>query len=151
MRTGELAERAGVSADTLRHYERMGLLPSPQRSASGYRLYPPASLDRVRMIRRALAIGFSLKELGRILRVREQGGAPCREVRAMAGEKLTQLERRIEEMIELQRLLKSILEQWDKKLAGTPKGVRAYLLEGLDRKSTRLNSSHLGISYAVFC
>jgi DNA-binding transcriptional MerR regulator len=133
MRTGQLAELAGVSADTLRHYERLGLLPSPQRSAGGYRLYPPAALDRVRMIRRALAIGFSLKELGRILRVREQGGAPCREVHAMAGEKLTQLERRIEEMIQLQRLLKGILAQWDKKLAGTPKGVRAYLLEGLSK------------------
>src|ERR1035438_7822664 len=117
MRTGELAERAGVSADTLRHYERMGLLPSPQRSASGYRLYPPAALDRVRMIRRALAIGFSLKELGRILRVREQGGAPCREVRSMAGEKLRELERKIEEMTALQRLLKRLLAQWDKKLS----------------------------------
>jgi DNA-binding transcriptional MerR regulator len=133
MRTGKLAALAGVSADTLRHYERMGLLPSPQRSAGGYRLYPLTALDRVRMIRRALAIGFSLKELGRILRVREQGGAPCREVRAMAGEKLQQLERRIAEMIELQGLLKSLLKQWDKKLAGTPQGVRAYLLEGLSK------------------
>jgi DNA-binding transcriptional MerR regulator len=133
MRTGKLAELAGVSADTLRHYERMGLLPSPPRTTSGYRLYAPEALDRVRMIRRALAIGFSLKELRSILRVREQGGAPCREVRAMAGEKLNQLERRIEEMIELQKLLKSLLTQWDKKLAGTPKGVRAYLLEGLSK------------------
>ena len=134
MRTGKLAELAQVSADTLRHYERIGLLPKPQRSAGGYRIYPPAALDRVRMIRRALTIGFSLKELGRILRVREQGGAPCHEVRAMAGEKLAALERRIEEMIELQRLLKDILKQWDKKLAGTPKGVRAYLLEGLSKQ-----------------
>ncbi len=123
-----------MSADTLRHYERMRLLPSPQRSAGGYRVYPPAALDRVRVIRRALAIGFSLKELGRMLRVREQGGAPCREVRAMASEKLAGLERRIEEMIALQRLLKGILTQWDKKLAGTPKGVRAYLLEGLSKQ-----------------
>lgn len=134
MRSGKLAELTGVSADTLRHYERMRLLPSPQRSAGGYRVYPPAALDRVRVIRRALAIGFSLKELGRMLRVREQGGAPCREVRAMASEKLAGLERRIEEMIALQRLLKGILTQWDKKLAGTPKGVRAYLLEGLSKQ-----------------
>jgi len=134
MRTGKLAELAGVSADTLRHYERIGLLPSPQRSAGGYRLYAPAALDRVRLIRRARAIGFSLKELGGILRVREQGGAPCREVRAMAGDKLAALEHRIEEMIELRRLLKDILTQWDKKLAGTPKGARAYLLEGLSKQ-----------------
>jgi DNA-binding transcriptional MerR regulator len=86
------------------------------------------------MIRRALAIGFSLKELARILRVREQDGAPCREVRAMAGEKLAELERRIEEMIALQRLLKGLLAQWDKKLSRTPKGAPAYLLEGLSKQ-----------------
>ena len=133
MRSGKLAELAGVSADTLRHYERLGLLPPPQRSAGGYRLYAPSALDRVRMIRRALAIGFSLKELGRILRVREQGGAPCREVRSMAGEKLTELEQRIEEMTALQRLLKRLLAQWDKKLSHTPKGSKAFLLEGLSK------------------
>jgi DNA-binding transcriptional MerR regulator len=131
MRSGKLAQLAGVSSDTLRHYERLGLLPPPQRSAGGYRLYPPSALDRVRMIRRALAIGFSLKELGRILRVREQGGAPCREVRSMAGEKLAELEQRIEEMTALQRLLKRLLAQWDKKLSHTPKGSKAFLLEGL--------------------
>jgi DNA-binding transcriptional MerR regulator len=133
MRSGKLAELAGVSADTLRHYERLGLLPPPQRSAGGYRLYAPSALDRVRMIRRALAIGFSLKELGRILRVREQGGAPCREVRSMAGEKLAELERKIEEMTALQRLLKGLLAQWDRKLSRTPKGSKAFLLEGLSK------------------
>jgi DNA-binding transcriptional MerR regulator len=133
MRSGKLAQLAGVSADTLRHYERLGLLPSPQRSAGGYRLYPPSALDRVRMIRRALAIGFSLKELGRILRVREQGGAPCREVRAMADQKLRELEDRIEEMTALQRLLNGLLAQWDKKLSHTPKGSKAFLLEGLSK------------------
>jgi len=133
MRSGKLAELAGVSADTLRHYERLGLLAPPQRSAGGYRLYAPSALDRVRMIRRALAIGFSLKELGRILRVRAQGGAPCREVRSMAGEKLRELERKIEEMTALQRLLKGLLAQWDRKLSRTPKGSKAFLLEGLSK------------------
>ena len=133
MRSGKLAQLAGVSADTLRHYERMGMLPPPQRSAGGYRLYPPSALDRVRMIRRALAIGFSLKELGRILRVREQGGAPCHEVRSMAGEKLRELEHRVEEMTALQRLLKGLLAQWDRKLSHTPKGSKAFLLEGLSK------------------
>jgi DNA-binding transcriptional MerR regulator len=134
MRSGQLGQIAGVSADTLRHYERLGLLPHPQRSAGGYRLYPPSALDRVRLIRRALAIGFSLNELGRILRVREQGGAPCLEVRAMAAEKLAELGARIEEMTALQRLLKGILRKWDKTLAHTPKGSRAYLLEGLSKQ-----------------
>src|SRR6185295_15337497 len=87
-RSGELARLAGVSPDTLRHYERKRLLQRPRRSANGYREYPPSTLDRVHLVRRALAVGFTLDELARILSVRDQGGAPCRQVRALAGEKL---------------------------------------------------------------
>jgi len=60
MRSGQLAHLTGVSTDTLRHYERLGLLPLPQRTAGNYREYPPASQLRVELIQRALTIGFSL-------------------------------------------------------------------------------------------
>ena len=76
-------------------------------------MYPAEALDRVRMIRRALAVGFSLKELARILLVREQGGAPCREVRAMAADKLVELEQRISGMVALQKLLHGLLKHWN--------------------------------------
>ena len=66
LRSGELARLAGISADTLRHYERMKVLAAPRRSAGNYRHYPPEALDRVRLIRRALAVGFSLPELARL-------------------------------------------------------------------------------------
>jgi DNA-binding transcriptional MerR regulator len=65
LRSGKLAELAGVSPDTLRHYERMKLLPVPRRSSGNYRLYPPEALDRVRLIRHALVVGFTLPELAR--------------------------------------------------------------------------------------
>ena len=87
MRSGELATMATVSTDTLRHYERLGLLPKPARTLANYRDYPAQAVERLRIIRNALAVGFSLDEIGRILRVRDQGGAPCHEVRRMAGEK----------------------------------------------------------------
>jgi DNA-binding transcriptional MerR regulator len=92
MRSGELARRAGVSADTIRHYERLGLLKAPPRTQSGYREYPREALDRVRLIRRALAVGFSLSQLAEILRVRDRGGIPCRTVFAGAQSKLEQLD-----------------------------------------------------------
>src|ERR1043166_3504641 len=89
--SGELAALAGVSKDTLRFYERRRLLPNPRRAANGYRRYPAAALGRVRMIRAALSIGFTVNELASVLRVRDAGGTPCREVRRLAGEKLERL------------------------------------------------------------
>ena len=59
---GELAHRVGVSTDTLRHYERKGVLPRPRRGANGYRMYPASAVDRVTLIRRALAVGFTLDD-----------------------------------------------------------------------------------------
>src|SRR5579871_2742600 len=89
MRSGELARLSGVSTDTLRHYESLGLLPVPARTRGNYRDYPPQSIARVRLIRNALSMGFSLQELGGIIQSRDQGEAPCREVRRLAGEKIT--------------------------------------------------------------
>ena len=95
LRSTQLARLAGVSPDTLRYYERKGLLPKAARSANGYREYPAEACARVRMVRRAVALGFTLDELARIVRVRDQGGAPCHEVRALAARKLVLIERRL--------------------------------------------------------
>ncbi len=67
MRIGELARRAGVNVQTLRFYEREGLLPSPSRTASGYRAYSPADLERVRVIRVCQRIGFTLKQVRAVI------------------------------------------------------------------------------------
>jgi len=83
LRSGELAALAGISTDTLRHYERMGVLPTPRRSDGNYRLYPAHALERVRLIRQALTVGFSLAELAKILKARDQDRPPCRQVRAL--------------------------------------------------------------------
>jgi hypothetical protein len=82
-----LAQLAGVSRDTLRHYERRGLLPAAQRSQNGYRHYPPQALERVRLIRGALGIGFTVDELRDILQSRDRGVAPCHQVHALAMDK----------------------------------------------------------------
>lgn len=131
LRAGELAQLAEVSTDTLRHYERKGLLAAPRRSVNGYREYPKSALGRVRLVRRALEIGFTLDELSRVLGVRDRGGAPCRQVRALAGEKLREVETRLAELVELRNELRKLLIDWDEVLAKTSSSKRADLLESL--------------------
>jgi len=131
LRSGELGRLAGVSADTLRHYERMKLLPAPKRSPGNYRMYPPGALDRVRLIRRALSVGFSLAELVKILKVRDSGGAPCRQVKRLLEEKLIQVNEQITELMAMREHLGTVLEDWDRRLKGTPDGEPARLLESL--------------------
>jgi DNA-binding transcriptional MerR regulator len=130
-RIGELAKASGVSPDTLRHYERKGVLRKPSRSANGYRGYPPESLDRVRLVRRSLAVGFTLDELSEVLKVRDQGGAPCRRVRELASEKLASVEEQLAEIRALRDELRITLEVWDARLAGSPPGAPVRLLEAL--------------------
>jgi MerR family transcriptional regulator, copper efflux regulator len=129
LRSGELARIAGVSADTLRYYERLRLLPTAPRSASGYRLFPPESIVRVQLIRSALSIGFSTRELREILGERDRGGAPCHRVRSLVGEKLTALEARLRDLKSLRRELRSTLVEWDALLCKSPRGKQVRLLE----------------------
>jgi DNA-binding transcriptional MerR regulator len=131
LKSGELAKLAGISTDTLRHYEKMGVLAEPLRSGGNYRLYPRQAVDRVKLVRGALAIGFSLAELKKILRVREQGGAPCRQVKALLEDKLAQTDREIESLKALRAHLRALLEDWHARLATTPEGQPARLLENL--------------------
>jgi DNA-binding transcriptional MerR regulator len=128
---GELARLTGVSTDTLRHYERKGVLPKPNRLGNGYRKYPPNSVERVRLIRRALAVGFTLDELAQFLKARDRGKAPCREVHALAGTKLYEVESRLAEMTALRDELRAMLKDWDRRLEGKSSSERVGLLDAL--------------------
>lgn len=77
LRVGELAEAVGVSADTVRYYERAGLLPQPQRTASGYRAYDESAADRMLFIRGAQRLGLRLDDIRDLLAVRDAGVCPC--------------------------------------------------------------------------
>ena len=132
----DVARATGVSTDTLRHYERKGLLPGVTRTASGYRQFTPATVQRVLLIQRALVVGFSLSDLQRVLAVRDRGGAPCRNVRNLVEQRLDELGTRIEHLIALRDDMRSLLEEWDATLATTPSGQRAHLLEGLGSKAS---------------
>ena len=100
---GKLGERTGVTADTVRFYERAGLLGKAQRSASGYRLYGAADVDRVRFIRRARDLGFSLEEVGQLLALSYGQGAP--HIRGLAGKRLSEMDRRLTDLTRLREAL----------------------------------------------
>lgn len=94
---GRLARAAGVGVDTVRFYERAGLMPQAPRTASGYRSYGPDAVARLRFIRRAKALGFALEEIAELLRLSEGKGGRAG-VKALAERRLADLERRIREL-----------------------------------------------------
>jgi len=131
MRSGQLARLAGVCTDTLRHYERLGLLPAPIRSPANYRNYPPPAVGRVQLIQRAIKVGFSLTELKAILKERDAGGQPCRQVRRLLTTKIRDMELQIRDLVSMHAELARISRDWDRRLSRTAKGEPAKLLENL--------------------
>ena len=107
MRTGELAARAGVNVQTLRYYERRGLLARPARSPAGYRSYPDEAVAVVRFVKRSQELGFTLDEVAELLRLAYGGPDDCDAARALAESRVAELERRI---ADLQRMRGSLAE-----------------------------------------
>jgi DNA-binding transcriptional MerR regulator len=127
----QVAAAAGVSADTIRHYERHGVIPRAARTRAGYRRYPPDTVARVAIVRRALSIGFSLKDLAAVFRERDRGAAPCRRVRHIVAERLARVDDEIESLVKLKTALGTLLEEWDARLGATPVNTQAHLLDSL--------------------
>ena len=126
---GKLAGQCGLSADTIRYYERMGILPQARRGANGYRFFPPDAVQRVGLIQRALEAGFTIADLQRVLRVRDRGGAPCRQVLAIAETRLAELDARIRALSDLRRDLDEAVQEWRERVSGAAEGQRLGLLD----------------------
>lgn len=110
---GELASLAGVTAPTIRYYESIGLLPSPGRTASGYRRYAAAAVDDLRFIRKAQAIGFSLGEIGEILRLSRAGQAPCERVVSLGHQHLAAIDERLRRLQLFRDQFAVELDRWN--------------------------------------
>ncbi len=136
LRVGEIARMTGVSPDTVRYYERRGLLPRVPRDANGYRKYAETAVRRVMVVRRALDAGFSIRELSQVLRERDAGGAPCRQVLAIGRDRLGDLERRIEQLIALRDDLRALLKNWEARVGRLGRNERAGLLDSLAERPT---------------
>lgn len=100
-----LAERTGVSPDTIRYYERLGLLPPPARTPAGYRQYDEDATDRVRFIRGAQRFGLRLREIGELLAVRDRGACPCGHAGALVRQRIHHIDAAIARLAELREEL----------------------------------------------
>ncbi len=125
----ELAARTGVSADALRFYERKGLLPAPPRGSNGRRVFPASALQRVRVLRAAMSLGFTVAELREIFRLRDSGSAPCQAVCRMAAEKLVEIDQTLAQLSATRDVLARSLRTWRTKVRSAQEGTRVGLLD----------------------
>lgn len=109
MKIGELAQRAQVAIDTVRYYERQGLLPVPTRRASGYRSYDASDVVRLRFVRRAKALGFTLVEIRELLALSGRRDDDMADLKAVATEKLSDIEARLVELTRIRDGLRTLV------------------------------------------
>jgi MerR family mercuric resistance operon transcriptional regulator len=108
---GKIAQAAGLGVETIRFYERQGLIAEPARSDSGYRQYRPETVRRLRFIVRAKALGFTLQEIGDLLDLRARPGAECADVQARAEARIADIEDRIAQLDAMKRALGELVAQ----------------------------------------
>jgi MerR family mercuric resistance operon transcriptional regulator len=117
---GELAKRGGVGVETVRYYQRKGLLPVPPRRQKGFREYPAATLASLRFIRRAKGLGFSLKEIAELLALRKAGATTCADLRPRLASKAAELQVRAEALLRTSASLAAMVKACE----DTPAHVR---------------------------
>ncbi len=111
MRIGELARRINVNTQTIRYYERIGLLPKPERTASGYRLYEKEDEKRVRFVKNARSLGLTLGEIKEVLAFHERGEIPCAYVMEVIARQSEEIERQIAELTQCKRDLDRLYDR----------------------------------------
>jgi len=150
VRIGQLSARSGVSRDALRYYERLGLLPKPARTEGGFRVYAPATLDRLRFIKQAQRVGLTLDEIHDLVSFNGQSGVMrCQRVRDLLAAKLGDLEVKLRELRTFRRVLTESLARCDRTLAQHANGecpvVTAPAPDGARRqKGSGVNSADFG-------
>ncbi len=122
MKVSELAKHGGVTAETVRHYTREGLLSPKRHPDNGYQLFSSADLERLHFIQRARKLGFSVSEIRDILLHADHGDSPCPLVRDLLASRLPQIRARIEELEALAQRMEQARESWQHMPDGTPDG-----------------------------
>ncbi|RTR03360.1 MerR family transcriptional regulator [Halomonas nitroreducens] len=122
MKVSELARQAGVTAETVRHYTREGLLQPERNPGNGYQLYDGTDLERLRFIQRARTLGFGVAEIREILEHADQGDSPCPLVRDLLASRLPEIRARIRELEALATRMEQALDAWADMPDGTPDG-----------------------------
>jgi DNA-binding transcriptional MerR regulator len=130
LKIGEVAKASGVGIETLRFYERSGLLGRPGRTQSGYRVYDADVLTRLDFIKRAQVLGFSLHEIKQIIADKQAGRSPCHEVREIVRQRLAQLDEKLKEMRRYRKELGAAFARWEE--TGELDGHVCGLIEGTE-------------------
>lgn len=130
---GEVAKAAEIGVETIRFYEREGLIAEPPRRASGYRQYPPEVIRRLRFIRRAKELGFTLREIGELLSLRVAPSTTCADVRAMARAKIEDIDGKVAEL----HRIKDVLERLARSCRGKGPTSECPILDILEERERR--------------
>jgi DNA-binding transcriptional MerR regulator len=131
MRLIDCARQAGVSADTLRHYLRVGLMEADGRCENGYRTFSQRSVARLHFIRSALALGFTLRDAGELVEMGQRGELPCPRARALLDQRLAAQGRQLDDALRLHRRMRQAVADWKTRPDGVPDGHSVCgLIEG---------------------
>ena len=133
MRIGELAKSAQTRVDTIRFYEREGLIQRPIRDASGFRRFEPEVVRRIRFVKRAQRLGFSLKEIGELLDLRVNPVNSCAHVKTIAEDKITDIEQRIRTLQRMRKTLRKLVTACEARKATSD----CPILDSLDKEAHR--------------
>ena len=126
---GQVAKRANVNIETVRYYEKIGLFSAPLRTESGYRLFPPEVIERIKFIKRVQDLGFTLSEIKRLLTIADGEKFDCQEVQQFANQKIKEIESKITDL----ESIKSVLEEISKKCPGQGPVSLCPILEGFKK------------------
>ncbi len=144
MRLIECARRAGVTADTLRHYLRIGLVEADSRADNGYRTFSERTVARVRFVRSAMSLGFALKDAAELVEMSRRGTSPCPRARELLDERLEDQERHLHEAEHLLRRMKHAVSDWRRRPNGVPDGHSiCVLIEGTASPSDHAEQSEM--------
>ncbi len=130
LKIGQVAKLAEISVETVRYYERQGLLENPPRKESGYRQYPPEAISRIRFIKKAKEVGFALKEIKELLSLRLDSTATCEDVRSRAGAKIYDIEQKIQALQKMKQALADLTAACN----GDAPVSRCPILQALEEK-----------------
>lgn len=143
---GDVAERTGLTAPTIRYYESIGLLAPPLRSATGYRRYSDTTVEELRFIKKAQSLGFSLEEIGEILKLSRAGDTPCSHVLDLSRRHLGAVEERIRQLTRFRDQLATELAKWDGKQEPTCRGLCQIISNAEERDlNTTSVDLHAGV------
>ena len=132
MTIGQVARAAEVGVETVRFYEKQGLLAEPPRRASGYRVFPPEAVRRLLFIRRAKSLGFSLKDIKGLLDLRLDPEATCADIKRRASERIAEMEQKVKSLEKMKQALGRLVSDCETK--GKRRAEECPILKSLDRE-----------------